>query len=305
MTNILCFFGTVNILLKNNSYVYSFLTAIFLSAGAYSQVLIQGIVVDTENNPVTGASVVIKSTTTGISTGVDGRFSLTIRQALPVIVRISLLGYKAQETELREARSAIRIVLQEEASVLDEVVVVGYGTQRRRELTGAVATVNKNLLAQQNASIDGLLGGAVAGVNVTRTSGQPGAGSEIRIRGGNSIHASNEPLYVIDGFIYFSEQGATEAGVSGISSSLNPLASINPSDIESIEILKDVSAKAIYGSRGANGVIIVTTKKGLRGKNVVHYQYSSGVDKPAKRLNLLNATQWLDIHNNPANGNFY
>lgn len=132
-------------------------------------------------------------------------------------------------------------------------------------------------------------------MNVTQTSGQPGAGSAIRIRGGNSIYASNEPLYVIDGFIFFSEKNATQAGIGGIDGSLNPLASINPSDIESIEVLKDVSAKAIYGSRGANGVILVTTKKGKRGKNTIHYQYSIGVDKSAKKLDLLTASQWLAI----------
>jgi TonB-linked SusC/RagA family outer membrane protein len=180
-------------------------------------------------------------------------------------------------------------------SYLNEVVVVGYGTQRRRELTGAVASVGGQALEQPATSIGELLSGNVAGLNVTQASGQPGAGSAIRIRGGNSINASNEPLYVIDGFIFFSEMNATQAGVGGIDGSLNPLAAINPADIESIEILKDVSAKAIYGSRGANGVILVTTKKGKRGHNVVHYQYSISADRSAKTLDLLDAKQWLAI----------
>jgi TonB-linked SusC/RagA family outer membrane protein len=172
------------------------------------------------------------------------------------------------------------------------VVVVGYGTQRRRELTGAISTVSKAVLEHPTVSFDSMLGGAVAGLNVTQVSGQPGAGSAIRIRGGNSINASNEPLYVIDGFIFYNDQSSTKAGMNGIEGSLNPLSAINPADIESIEVLKDVSATAIYGSRGANGVIIVTTKKGTRNAANAHYQYTLGWDTPAKELGLLNAQQW-------------
>ena len=179
---------------------------------------------------------------------------------------------------------------------LDEVVVVGYGTQKRKELTGSVASLGRNTLKQRSLSIDGLLAGAISGVNVTQVSGQPGAGSEIRIRGGNSVYANNEPLYVIDGFIYYTERYGS--GIGNIESSINPLASINPADIESIEILKDVSAKAIYGSRGANGVILITTKKGERGKNSINYQYTLGIDKSAKKLKLLNAEQFRKINKN-------
>ncbi|MDR0612808.1 MAG: TonB-dependent receptor [Dysgonamonadaceae bacterium] len=247
------------------------------------------------NTPLIGATVSIADGKTGTASDMEGKFILNIK-SLPVKFSVNYIGYKTFEIDVYEYMKPLIIELHENQNVLSEVVVVGYGNQKRKELTGSVASVDKVALQQSAVSIDDLLGGAVSGVNVTQISGQPGAGSEIRIRGGNSIYASNEPLYVIDGFIYFSEKGATQAGVTGIESSLNPLASINPSDIESIEILKDVSAKAIYGSRGANGVILVTTKKGKKGGNSIHYQYSTGIDKPAKKLGLLNAEQWTKIH---------
>ncbi|MDR3269479.1 MAG: TonB-dependent receptor, partial [Tannerella sp.] len=223
-----------------------------------------------------------------------GNFTLRA-QSLPVTLSVHFLGYKTSETEIHEYTGAITILLQEDADLLDEVVVIGYGTQRRKELTGSVASVSKAVLEHPTTSLDKMLGGAVAGVSVTQESGQPGAGSSIRIRGGNSINASNEPLYVIDGFIFFNDNSSTKVGIGGIEGSLNPLAAINPSDIESVEVLKDVSATAIYGSRGANGVVIVTTKKGTRGANNISYQYSIGWDNPAKRLDLLNASQWARI----------
>ena len=276
--------------------ICAFLLMLIVSSTAYSQATLNGHVYDGKTkDPIIGAIIVEKSTTNGNITGIDGEFSLKTSKKLPITLQVSLVGYKAQEIIVDEANESINIYLNEDINTLNEIVVVGYGTQRRRELTGSVSSVSKATLDQPVTSINELLGGSVAGLNVSQSSGQPGAGSAIRIRGGNSINASNEPLYVIDGFIFFSEKSGTQAGVGNIDSSLNPLASINPSDIESIEVLKDVSAKAIYGSRGANGVIIVTTKKGKRGGNTVHYQYTLGVDKSAKKLDLLTAKQWLAI----------
>lgn len=258
--------------------------------------IVSGVIADrSTNTPIVGASVIELSTTNGAVTDIDGRFSFTPQNGFPVTIVIQFLGYKPQEAVIKKPNESIKISLEEDVTDLSEVVVVGYGTQRRKELTGAVVSISKTTLEQPAKSINELLGGSVAGLNITQSSGQPGAGAEIRIRGGNSIYASNEPLYVIDGFIYFSEKNATQTGIGGIDGSLNPLASINPSDIESIEVLKDVSAKAIYGSRGANGVILVTTRKGRRNSNSVHYQYSATADIPAKKLNLLDASQWLDI----------
>ena len=276
--------------------VYIFLIPLVYSTTVYSQTVLRGTVVDKKTgDPVIGATVVEKPIANGTATTIDGRFTLQVANKFPVTLYVNLLGYKEQTVIVETAKDSINIYLTEDLNVLNEVVVVGYGTQRRKELTGAVSSVSKATLEQPVTSINELLGGSIAGLNVTQNSGQPGAGSAIRIRGGSSIYASNEPLYVIDGFIFFSEKNATQAGVGNIDGSLDPLASINPSDIESIEVLKDVSAKAIYGSRGANGVILVTTKKGKRGGNTVRYQYTIGVDKSAKKLDLLTAKQWLAI----------
>ena len=145
--------------------------------------------------------------------------------------------------------------------------------------------------------MESALQGAVAGLNVTTTSGQPGAASIIRIRGGNSITGGNEPLYVIDGFIVYNDVSSTKTGARGSDAALDPLSFLNPSDIESIEVLKDVSATAIYGTRGANGVIIITTKKGSHGKNNINYSGTFGWSKIAKKLDFLDAWQWADIWN--------
>ncbi|MDR0749432.1 MAG: TonB-dependent receptor [Tannerellaceae bacterium] len=273
------------------------LTIVFFPLAGFAQigdVKIKGRVLDEQTGEsVIGATISLANEKSGVVSDVDGFFSLSIR-SLPATISVAYLGYKRQEVDIYEDAEIV-VHLRENVNVLNEVVVVGYGTQRRRELTGAVASVTRSALEQSAISINELLSGSVAGLNVMQESGQPGAGSAIRIRGGNSINASNEPLYVIDGFIFFSEINATQTGVGGIDGSLNPLAAINPADIESIEILKDVSAKAIYGSRGANGVILVTTKKGKRGGNEVHYQYTIGIDRLAKTLGLLSAKEWLAV----------
>ena len=189
---------------------------------------------------------------------------------------------------------SLLLSMEQDDHALDEVVVVGYGTQRRQKLTGSVVSVDRSILQNSVLSTaDGLLSGSVAGVSVVET-GQPGAASNIRIRGGNSVSANNEPLYVIDGFIYYKEGGSVSTGENGtgIEGGVSPLSLINPQDIESIEVLKDVSATAIYGSRGANGVVIVTTKKGQKGTAQVRYSYQLSLGTPAKQLKVMNATEW-------------
>ncbi|KAA6311044.1 TonB-dependent receptor SusC [termite gut metagenome] len=220
---------------------------------------IQGQVLDRKSNePLIGASISIEKDKTGTVSDADGKFFLSL-ESFPATISVSYLGYQTAKISVEKNSGTVTVFLLEDTSVLNEVVIVGYGTQRRKELTGSVASVPKSVLKHVNVpSFDGLLGGTVAGLNVTQNSGQPGAASAIRIRGGNSVTASNDPLYVIDGFIFYSDNSSTKVGLGNIESSLNPLAAINPSDIESIEVLKDVSATAIYGSRGANGVIIVT-----------------------------------------------
>jgi len=271
----------------------SFILVIIPALQLFSQQIdVKGkITVENTNEPIIGATVRLKNTQTATVTDINGVFTLKTK-SFPAVLSITSTGYKKQELNVYEGGS-IDIRLVENVERLNEVVVVGYGTQKRKELTGSVASVSKSHLEYNVASsVDALLGGAVAGVNVTQSSGQPGSPASIRIRGGNSINASNDPLYVIDGFLYFSDKSTTKVGFGAVEGESNPLNLLNPSDIESIEVLKDVSATAIYGSRGSNGVILVTTKKGKRGRNSVNYQFSTGWSKSAKKLDLLDASQW-------------
>ncbi len=233
----------------------------------------------------------------GVTTDIDGHFALDVK-SLPVKLNISFTGYRPQTVTVYDDEEDINVKLAEKRSYLNDVVVVGYGTQSRTQLTGSVTTVKADVFENSTSStLDGALSGQVAGLNVTAASGQPGAESSIRIRGGNSVNASNEPLYVVDGFIYFKDASSNSTGLGSIEGSLNPLATINPNDIESIEVLKDISATAIYGSRGANGVILITTKKGKQGekKASINYGYSLGFSNVTKKLDLMNAAEWAQF----------
>lgn len=207
------------------------------------------------------------------------------------------MGYRPLDVDVYDFEEPVEIALADNSSRLNEVVVVGYGAQKRLELTSSISSVDNELLRKNNTSVESALQGAVAGLNVTTTSGQPGAASIIRIRGGNSITGGNEPLYVIDGFIVYNDVASNKTGARGSDAALDPLSFLNPSDIESIEVLKDVSATAIYGTRGANGVIIITTKKGSHGKNNISYNATFGWSTIAKKLDFLDAWQWADIWN--------
>lgn len=265
----------------------------------YAQNVITGHIVDAQTNePLIGASVIVKGEKTeGVVTDIDGNFSLQTNHEAPLKLKVEFIGYRPVDIEVYDAEEPVDIKLREKHDFLNEVVVVGYGVQKRQELTSAISTVATDLLKQPTTSVEGALSGSVAGLNVTTTSGQPGAASIMRIRGGNSITGGNEPLYVIDGFIVYNDPSSTRTGASGSDATLDPLAFLNPSDIESIEVLKDVSATAIYGTRGANGVIIVTTKKGSHGRNNISYSASFGWSTAAKKLDFLNASQWADMYN--------
>ena len=265
-----------------------------------AQTTITGCITDARTGEaLIGATLAPKSSKElGAVTDIDGRFTLVTRQKLPLTLAVQFVGYRSQEVDVYDASEPVDIQLVENTNRLSEVVVVGYGTQKRTQLTGAVTTISADVFSQsQSATLDGALSGQVAGLNVTAASGQPGADSQIRIRGGNSVNASNEPLYVIDGFIYFKDAATANTGLGGFASGLNPLSTINPNDIESVEVLKDVSATAIYGSRGANGVIIVTTKQGKAGDKKAHisYTYNIGVSNVSRKLDLLNASQWAQF----------
>lgn len=256
--------------------------------------VVGGKVVDsTTGEVIIGATVQdLDNKQIGSSTNLDGRFSIDV-PSIPVRLKIGFVGYVSQTISLSSVADTTYIIrLTPEQRDLNEVVVVGYGTQKRTQLTGAVSKIQTDVFENFRApTIDDALGGATAGVNVTQ-SGQPGSGAKIRIRGGNSVNASNNPLYVIDGFIYYRDESSMSTGVGAIESSLDPLSFINPGDIESVEVLRDDGATAIYGSRGANGVIIITTKKGDRNHNTVRYNGYLTLSAPSKKLSLLNATEW-------------
>ena len=267
-----------------------FPTIVFAQQGSK----INGRILDKKTNePIIGATIYIAKEKTGTASDANGAFTLNVK-SVPALVSVNSIGYKTAKLVINEGSEPVIIYLSEDLEVLNEVVVVGYGTQKRKELTGAISTVSKTSLSQPATSVDNLLGGAVAGMNVTQ-GGQPGSSFSARIRGGNSINAGNEPLFVVDGVILYGNS-STNAGVSRVSASLNPLAAINPNDIESVEVLKDVSATAIYGSRGSNGVIIITTKNGQQGKDKIEYQYSIGWQQATKKLDLLNASQWATLN---------
>ena len=267
---------------------------------AQAQAVLTGRITDAATDePLIGAQVVVTSAKgLGTSTDLDGNFRLETKESLPLTLSVEYIGYRTEEIDVYDDAEPIDIQLSEEVSTLSEVVIIGYGTQKRTQLTGSVTTVNADILENsRQTTIDGALSGQVSGLNVTASSGQPGAESHIRIRGGNSVNASNEPLYVVDGFIYFKDAANNSTGLGAIEGSLNPLATINPNDIESIEVLKDVSATAIYGSRGANGVILITTKKGSLGQEQsnINYGYSLGVSRISRKLELLNASEWAQL----------
>jgi len=286
---------------KLNIHIVLFL--LLITAGIQAQnttPLIQSkldgtVVDDITNQPIIGASVTIKGTTHGVVTDAEGKFYFQTGQKFPYTLIVSYIGYK--KLEIIVEKNPVIIHLKEERQELDELVVVGYGTQKRKDITGSVASVPKANLSQVTSSADNLLRGAVAGVVVTQSSGRPGASSSVRIRGGNSITAGNEPLYVVDGILIYNDNSNSSAGVAFSGASVNVLSTINPADIESIEVLKDASATAIYGSRGANGVVIITTKKGTKGQDNISYQGYFGFQNISKKLKLMNASEWASLRN--------
>jgi TonB-linked SusC/RagA family outer membrane protein len=270
------------------------LSTLFISVWAQNSTTIYGSILDETGQPLPGATLQVKGTNTNTVTNLEGQYKLVTTKELPFTIQVNFVGYKTQEIEIYELiDEATDIVLQND-NILDAVVVIGYGTQKKSELTGSIASIPDHILKQPTSSLDKSLQGAVPGVQVTSTSGQPGGGVSIRIRGGSSIQGGNEPLYVIDGFPVYN-QAISAGAVTG--ADINPLSSINPADIESIDILKDASATAIYGSRGANGVVLITTKKGKADQTNIQYDASFGVQTLRKKIDLLNAKEFAQLRN--------
>jgi len=248
---------------------------------------LRGKVSDTENNPVAGASVTIKGTSRGTTTDTKGEFTLKEVTA-DVVVVISSQGYEPGTVDWK-GQSTISIVLKRLVGKLEDVIVVGYGTQRRAATTGSISSVKAAEITQTPVTnvAQGLQARA-SGIQITQNNAAPGGNISVRIRGTNSINGSSEPLYIIDG-IQISNGGAV--------TDPSPLSTINPNDIESVEILKDASATAIYGARGANGVILITTKRGKNGPSRVQMETYQGVQSVTKKIGMLNAAQFARLEN--------
>ncbi|MFC3415421.1 SusC/RagA family TonB-linked outer membrane protein [Algoriphagus hitonicola] len=254
---------------------------------------VRGVVKDGTGQPLPGVTVLVKGTTIGTVTELDGSYTLTAPEGAVLV--FSFVGYVVQEVSIGN-QSVIDVTLNEDETSLDEVVVVGYGTQDRRLVTGAISSIKSeeiNLLPL--ASFDQAMQGRIAGVQVSQSSGAPGGAVTVRVRGFGSISASNEPLYVIDGFPFDAQANQGNTGFSASQFSINPLSTIDPNDIESIDVLKDAAAAAIYGSRGANGVIIITTKKGKKGSPIIDFGHYTGWQTATNLPPLMNAREYNEM----------
>ncbi len=264
---------------------------------------VTGIVIGgNDNAAMIGVNVIEKGTGNGTVTKVDGSFALTLTTRNPVLV-FSSLGYTTVE-EVVGNRTNLRIVLNEDLKTLSEVVVVGYGTMKKSDLSGAAVTVGEDKIKGSIiTNLDQVFQGRAAGVTSVITSGAPGSSVSIRVRGQSTINANAEPLYVIDGVIV---QGGGNSGASfglgdalgnGSTSTISPLSTISPSDIVSMEILKDASATAIYGAQGSNGVVLITTKRGKAGEAKFSYEGMTGWQRQSSRLDMMNLKEFAEFSN--------
>ena len=256
---------------------------------------IAGVVVDQNGEPIIGANILQKGTSNGTITDINGQFILNCPIGTPLT--ISYIGFLQQTVK---ATVNMKIVLHEDSKTLDEVVVVGYGYVKKSDLTGAVAQVKSgDLLKSSPVSLEKGLQGRLTGVNVVSNDGAPGGGISIQIRGTNSFQGSTEPLYVIDGVPIADSNDDTINFDSSSPTYNNALSSLNPSDIASIEILKDASSTAIYGSRGANGVVLITTKSGtgLDVKDQISFSYKTTISNPVKKIKVLGARDYATYRN--------
>ncbi|MGF7216017.1 TonB-linked SusC/RagA family outer membrane protein [Spirosoma lacussanchae] len=257
--------------------------------------LVNGQVTGPDGIALPGVNVVVKGTQQGTTTNADGRYSLSVPGPNSTLA-FSYIGYQPQDVPIGN-RSSIDVILQTDDRSLSEVVVVGYGTQRKIETTGSIASVKSADLVQTPVSnVAQGLQARVSGVQISQNSGAPGGNISVRIRGTNSINGTSEPLYIVDGI-----QISNGGGITDVS----PLSTINPSDIESVEVLKDASATAIYGSRAANGVVLITTKRGRAGVTRVTYDGYYGTQQVAKTLPVLNAAEFAQLENEVFKNNFY
>ncbi|MEI6137944.1 MAG: SusC/RagA family TonB-linked outer membrane protein [Mariniphaga sp.] len=264
-----------------------------IKSAVQQQKVLKGKVTDSSGASLPGVSVVVKGTTSGVITDGNGAYSIS---NIPdnATLQFSFVGMKAQEIVVG-GKTTLNVTLAEDAIGIEEVVAIGYGTVKKSDLTGAVASVKTSELQQTPmTSIDQGLVGRASGVQVTQTSGMPGAVASIRVRGSSSIQGGNEPLYVIDGFPVYNGGGF---GNTGGKVQMSGLSTVNPSDIESIEILKDAAATAIYGARAANGVVLITTKTGKKGRDIVSFEANYGVQNVSKKIDVMGAQEYAALVN--------
>jgi len=273
--------------MKKNLLVFFIL--LLATAQSWAQLSVSGIVTnDEDGSPLPGVSVLVKGTSTGTVTDVDGRYKLNV--SADAILVFSFVGFQTQEVTVG-SQSVIDIVMSPDIQQLGEVVVVGYGTSIRQDLTGNIASVEGDQIqGLPITSVEQGIQGRSPGVLITSQNGKLGQGINLRVRGASSISASNEPLYVIDGIPVTTEDQSANGAAT------NPLADLNFNDIESIQILKDAAAAAIYGSRGANGVVLITTKSGKSGKTKFTANLQYGFSKPTRKRDFINADQYVELY---------
>jgi len=288
--------------------IRAWMVALFamLSTSLFAQVTVTGVVTESTGDPVIGATVREKGSNAGTITDIDGNYSLQVANTNATLV-VSYVGLETQEVKLA-GRKTVNVELKSNDELLDEVVVVGYGTMKKSDLAGASVSMDESKIKGPGiTSLDQSLQGRAAGVSAVQTSGAPGSSSSIRVRGQATINAGAEPLYVIDGVIV---QGSGASGASlglgdklgnGTVSTVSPISTINPADILSMEILKDASATAIYGAQGANGVVLITTKRGKAGEAKFTYDGTTTWSRQNKRIDMLNLREFAEFYNDMVN----
>ncbi len=274
-----------------------------LSSLSAQQITLRGSVKDDQNQPLIGVSITIEGQTQGTSSDIDGNFSIKV--AKDATLNFSYIGYKDMSMAVNN-RTHLDVVMAGDAVELDDVVVIGYGTSRKSDLSGAVASLNSDDLTMGDPTdIAKGLSGKIAGVSVVQNDGAPGGGMSINVRGVNSFSTSSQPLYVIDGIPYDDSSMPSGDANSGNTQSDSPLSLISPSDIASIEVLKDASATAIYGSRGANGVVLISTKQGKKGQDNIEFSASFSLSQISKKLDYLDPVEYAEYSNEQVTNNNY
>lgn len=265
------------------------LVGVTMTSFALAQTQVSGTVTTKQREPLPGVNVIVKGTARGTTTDSNGKYSLEVAGNNAVLT-FSFIGYATQEAVVGN-KTVVDVVLEEDVQSLDEVVVVGYGTVKKSDLTGSVSSVKGDAFKDMPVtSVDQALQGRAAGVQVTQSSAAPGGGLSVRVRGANSLISGSEPLYVIDGLPIYPDNESY--GTDGDRQATNALAALNPNDIESIEVLKDASATSIYGSRGANGVVLITTKRGKEGQTIVSLESSYSAQSISKKIDMLSGSDF-------------